>query len=97
MATYITLNIIFLIVASIAAYFSKSHYFFDVRSTTVTLVSLLVLTAIFDNLIILSGIVDYREAALLGVYLGVAPIEDFMYSIAAVILLPAMWEKFNQS
>jgi lycopene cyclase domain-containing protein len=52
---------------------------------------LLLLTAVFDNVIIGVGLVDYSEEHISGLRLGVAPIEDFSYSIAAVLLLPALW------
>ncbi|WP_150307482.1 lycopene cyclase domain-containing protein [Planctomonas psychrotolerans] len=55
------------------------------------IVLLLVLTAIFDNVMIGVGLVGYDPDTLLGVYIGIAPIEDFAYSIAALILLPATW------
>lgn len=57
----------------------------------VTLVILLGFTAIFDNLIVGSGIVEYDTSAITGIYLGVAPIEDFAYTIAAVLILPTLW------
>jgi lycopene beta-cyclase len=55
------------------------------------IVALLLATAIFDNIMIEAGIVGYSEEALLGFKVGVAPIEDFAYPIAALILLPALW------
>ena len=57
----------------------------------VTLVVLLVLTAVFDNVIVGLGIVSYDPTRISGVYIGVAPIEDFAYSVAAVLFLPALW------
>ncbi len=52
---------------------------------------LLVLTAVFDNVIVGSGIVAYDEARILGIRLGVAPVEDFSYAIVAALALPALW------
>lgn len=49
------------------------------------------LTAVFDNLIVLAGIVDYDPAKTSGVMVGVVPVEDFAYAIAAAIALPALW------
>jgi len=54
-------------------------------------------TAIFDNYIIGSGIVAYQEAAISGVRIGLAPIEDFGYAIAAVLGLPAIWEYLSSN
>lgn len=52
---------------------------------------LLVLTAVFDNVIVGVGLVGYDEAKILGLRLGVAPVEDFFYALAAGLLLPAVW------
>ncbi len=55
------------------------------------LVVLLALTAVFDNVIVGSGIVAYDESRILGARLGVAPVEDFSYAIVAALALPALW------
>lgn len=52
---------------------------------------LLGLTAVFDNLMIHSGLFDYESETLLGAHLGLAPIEDFTYPLAAVLFVPALW------
>ena len=56
-----------------------------------TLLIMVVTTAIFDNVIIGVGLVDYDPANLLGIYIGIAPIEDFSYTLAAVAILPTLW------
>ncbi|MGP5124203.1 lycopene cyclase domain-containing protein [Glutamicibacter ardleyensis] len=56
---------------------------------------MLVLTAIFDNLMITVGLFDYGQQTLLGLYVGRAPIEDFLYPLAAVLLMPALWWLFG--
>lgn len=51
------------------------------------------LTAVFDQLLTLPGsIVSYNEARISGVRVGFAPIEDFSYTIAVVILIGALLE-----
>ena len=55
------------------------------------LVVLLALTAAFDNVIVGSGVVAYDDTRILGVRLGVAPVEDFSYAIVAALALPALW------
>lgn len=50
-----------------------------------------VLTAVFDNLMIASGLFDYGGHALSGVFLGLAPLEDFAYPLGSALLLPALW------
>ena len=52
---------------------------------------LLLLTAVFDNVMISIGLVGYDPAHISGVFVGVAPLEDFAYAIAAVVLLPSLW------
>ena len=64
---------------------------FSWKAIVAAAVVLLILTAIFDNVIIGVGLVDYSEEQISGLRIGVAPIEDFSYSIAAVVLLPALW------
>ena len=60
-----------------------------------TLAILLVLTAVFDSLIIWAGIVGYDTQKILGLYVGKAPIEDFFYAVLAVIIVPALWNLFD--
>jgi len=52
---------------------------------------LLVMTAIFDNIMIGVGLVGYSESLISGAFIGIAPLEDFAYAVAAVILLPSLW------
>lgn len=53
--------------------------------------ALLLLTAVFDSLMIGAGLFHYDSAQLLGVTVGLAPIEDFAYPVAGALLLPALW------
>jgi lycopene cyclase domain-containing protein len=57
----------------------------------IALVALVALTAVFDNVIVGTGIVAYDEGRILGLRLGVAPVEDFSYCIVAALALPALW------
>jgi lycopene cyclase domain-containing protein len=54
-------------------------------------VVLLLTTAAFDNVMIGIGLVDYNPELISGAFIGRAPLEDFAYAIAAVVLLPALW------
>lgn len=92
MATYLILNLI--VIVAICAVLKQYPRRLN-KAWMVTLISLLVLTAIFDNVIILMDIVGYNPAKILGVYIGVAPVEDFMYALMAVILVPALWHKLG--
>lgn len=57
----------------------------------VALLALVILTAIFDNVMIGSGLFDYAEKSLLGVRVGLAPLEDFSYPVSVVFFAPALW------
>jgi lycopene cyclase domain-containing protein len=50
-----------------------------------------VLTAAFDNLLIAAGIIAYDRTGMSGLTVGLAPLEDFAYAIAAGIGLPSLW------
>ncbi len=54
-------------------------------------VVLLVLTAVFDSVMIAAGLFGYADGTRLGPAIGLAPIEDFAYPVAAVLLVPAVW------
>jgi lycopene cyclase domain-containing protein len=56
-----------------------------------TLIALLLLTAVFDNFIVGSGVVAYDNTLLTGVFIGFAPIEDFAYTLVAALLIPLTW------
>ncbi|UKA74561.1 lycopene cyclase domain-containing protein [Arthrobacter sp. FW306-07-I] len=51
----------------------------------------LVLTAVFDNLMIAFGLFTYAPGMISGAKVGLAPLEDFAYPVAAVLLLPGLW------
>lgn len=63
------------------------------RITSAALVALilLVMTAVFDNVMIGIGLVGYDASKISGVFVGIAPLEDFSYAVAALILLPSLW------
>lgn len=90
--TYWLLNAIFLaVVAAVALAAVLSRRAPRWRSTGLVLVVVLVMTAIFDNLMIAVGLVGYDASRISGVLIGVAPVEDFAYAVAVVILLPSLW------
>jgi lycopene cyclase domain-containing protein len=57
----------------------------------ITMALLLVMTAVFDNVMIGVGLVGYDSSLISGAFIGIAPLEDFAYAIAAVVLLPTLW------
>lgn len=66
------------------------------RAWWMTLGVLIILTAIFDSVIIWADIVDYDPTKILGLYAIQAPIEDFFYAILAVVIVPALWKLFGK-
>jgi len=90
--TYWALNAIFLgavaVVAIVALATRRAPRW---ASIGLVLGIVLVMTAVFDNVMIGVGLVGYSEARISGVFIGIAPLEDFAYAIAAVVLLPSLW------
>lgn len=87
---YTNLNTIFVVLA-LVVFMYVGWRKLGVYSFIITLLILFALTAIFDNLIIMSGIVTYDNTTLMGLFIGAAPLEDFDYTFAAVILIPTLW------
>ncbi|WP_062137863.1 lycopene cyclase domain-containing protein [Demequina aestuarii] len=61
-----------------------------------TALVLLVLTVVFDNIIVGVGLVAYDESLISGVLMPIAPIEDLAYAIGSVMLVPALWILFGR-
>ena len=53
--------------------------------------ALVVLTAVFDNVMIGMGVFEDAPAKTTGLRVGLAPIEDFSYSMACALALPPIW------
>lgn len=96
--TYWALNAVFLVPAAAVLVLALMR-----RTTTaggrggtlaalgITAVVLLILTAVFDNVMIAAGLFWYNPERISGAFIGRAPLEDFAYTVAAVLLLPALW------
>lgn len=52
---------------------------------------LAVLTVVFDSLMIAAGFFDYGAGRISGLRIGLAPVEDLAYPLAALLLLPSLW------
>jgi lycopene cyclase domain-containing protein len=61
------------------------------RAVGLAALGVLLLTAVFDNVLVGAGIVGYNATRISGAFVGVAPLEDFSYAIAAALLLPSLW------
>ena len=49
------------------------------------------LTTVFDTLMIAADLYVFDPDRILGVYVWGAPVEDFAYALAAVMVMPALW------
>ena len=87
--TYWTLNAIFLAVILVAALLAARRL--PWAAVGLTAAVLLVMTAVFDNVMISIGLVAYNGSLISGAFIGFAPLEDFAYAIAAIIGLPSLW------
>lgn len=63
------------------------------RHVLYTAIALVVLTVVFDNLMIAAGVMAYDPAHICGLKLGLAPIEDFAYTLAAVVYVAIWWDR----
>lgn len=90
--TYLVLNITVIVAAAFAlsARFKKPG-----TRWWMTFAALIALTLIFDNIFIGLGMFTYNPELILGVTIGVAPIEDFLYSLLACIIVPLLWNRFK--
>jgi len=90
--TYWALNAIFLAaVAAVAVVAVLSKRGPRWASVGLVLGVVLLMTAVFDNVMIGVGLVGYSAEKISGAFIGIAPLEDFAYAIAAVVLLPSLW------
>ena len=84
MATYIVLNLLFLTTVLGVLAWHKLLTFG--RAVWVTLVVLLVTTIMFT----------YPADKILGIRIGLAPIEDLFYALLAGLAVPAIWKGLNR-
>ncbi len=93
MFTYIMLNLFYiatlLIVLRLKLRMPSKPWF-------IMCICLLVLTLIFDSLMIGLGFFYYAPDKILGIRVGNAPVEDFFYAIFAAIIVPALWYKLEK-
>lgn len=91
--TYLLLTITVLVATLI--YLVLMRKYVVARPLVAASMVMLVLTAIFDNVIIQTGIVAYDEGKISGIKIGAAPIEDFAYTVVALILVPTLFNLFR--
>lgn len=88
--TYLLLNLAFTAIAVLLFIIIRPS--FRPKPLALAGLSLLLMTALGDNFIVGAGIVDYDSTKILGIQIGVAPVEDFFYAVISVLLVPAIWE-----
>lgn len=94
--TYAILSAVFLMIAIVIALIAgRCVPRVGIAALALAAVGLLVLTAVFDTVMIAAGLFGYADGLTLGPVIGLAPVEDFAYPLAAIILLPALWAKLR--
>lgn len=94
MVTYLILNLLFLTTVLGVLAWRKLLTFG--RVVWVTLVVLLVTTIVFDSLLIYLGMFTYPADKILGIHVGLAPIEDLFYALLAGLAVPAIWKGLDR-
>jgi lycopene cyclase domain-containing protein len=87
--TYWLINLPFLAVAAVLGILAFRRLRWPAIGITAAV--LLVMTAVFDNIMIGVGLVAYEPTLISGAFIGIAPVEDFAYALAAIIGLPSLW------
>ncbi|MCZ4066663.1 lycopene cyclase domain-containing protein [Microbacterium sp. H37-C3] len=90
--TYPLIVIPFVLVTVVVTAMSARRPRFAARMawSSVAAVVLVLLTAVFDNVMIAAGLFTYPEEHLSGIRIGLAPLEDFAYPLCAAFLVPAV-------
>ena len=90
--TYLTLGAVVVagagVVAGVAVARHGRRFLLAVCVTAAVLVAL---TAVFDSAMIAADLFRYDPAALVGVRVGRAPVEDLAWPLVAALLLPSVW------
>lgn len=91
--TYLQLVAVFLVISAVPLVLAAAIRRPGRRwwaATGLTTVALLVLTAVFDTIMIAVDLFRYEESVLTGIHIGLAPIEDFAWPVAAVMVIPSL-------
>ena len=59
--------------------------------SAVVFVALAVLTVVFDSVMIWADLFRFEDEHMSGLRIGLAPVEDLAWPLAAALLLPAVW------
>lgn len=95
MSAYLALALVFLAIAIIAgvllSLLATRRQRPRVTAVVATMAVLVVLTAVFDSVMIAAGLFHYAPELVHGARVWLAPIEDFAYPLAGAVLLPGLW------
>ena len=91
--SYPLLTIVVLGIFAVYAFLMRR--WLSLKPMTFAALVMFTLTAIFDNVIIGTGIVAYDDDLLLGIKILYAPIEDFAYTAVALVLVPSLFNLFR--
>jgi len=91
MFSYLILDLVFLLISLLIIKITKVKV--DLKKVLFILGIILILTIIFDNLMIYEKLFYYNSSKISGVKIGLVPIEDLAYPIAGVFLIVYLWEK----
>lgn len=90
---YLILNLVFLAVIGMSLVFFRTQLN---KQLLIALTIILSITAVFDSIFILLGIFEYEPTKILGIYIWKAPIEDFAYTVASILMVGVLWEYFEK-
>lgn len=77
---------------AVAATWRRDHLGRRMLASAAAAALLVLLTAVFDNLMIAAGLFTYPPEHLSGLRVGLAPLEDFAYPVCAAFGVPALYE-----
>ncbi|WP_194411254.1 lycopene cyclase domain-containing protein [Microbacterium cremeum] len=80
-----------LTVAAVLLTRAKPRFGARMAASATAAVALVVLTAVFDNVMIAAGLFDYPADRISGLRIGLAPVEDFAYAVCAAFFVPAVF------
>lgn len=101
--TYLLMSLPFIALAligfSLGAVHAHRHRSFGsyLSSWAEVTASLVILTVIFDNVMMAAGLFDYGVEHISGAHIGLIPVEDLLYPVAGALLLAGCWQLLGGS
>lgn len=93
MTTYLLLNLAFFVTLGL---FVPKRLSPPPKAWYVLLAGMLLLTLVFDPIIIALHIVAYHSDKIIGLRLFGAPVEDFFYALYAACVVPLVWHRLGE-